>query len=121
MRGSLVGGCALTAGLFGAVFFAATAANAASVEIKNAIARVTVIPEARSDVAVAIVRDDPRRPLKVRVWPDGHVVVDGGWAGGFFGGMGITECNSHGGHPTVRVFGGESVNYDQMAQIVVHT
>jgi len=119
MLASFRAGTTIAATLLGAGVLGVTAADAASIEIQNAIARVTVIPEARSDVAVTIVRDDPHKPLKVRVWPDGRVVVDGGVFGGLFGG--VTECNSHGGKPYVRVFGGETVTYDNMAQVVVHT
>ena len=111
MRASIGGGLAALATLLGA-----GGAHAASVDIKNAVARVTVIPEARSDVAVTIVRDDPHHPLKVSVWPDGRTDVDGGYFGGLFGG--VTECNSHGGRPSVRVFGA-SISYDEMAQIIV--
>lgn len=112
MRGS-IGGLAL-----GAALLAGSGANAASVEIKNAVAKVTVIPESRSDVAVSIVRDDPRHPLKVSAWPDGRTVVEGGYFGGFFGG--VTACNSHGGLPYIRVFGSEPLSFGNMAQIVIH-
>src|ERR1700722_13331062 len=125
MRGSIGGGAAIVRTLIGAAGFAATAftatgASAASVEIKNAIAKVTIIPEARSDVAVTVVRDDPHHPLKVGTWPDGRTVVDGGYFGGFFGGVGITNCNSHGGMPHVRIFGRESVDHGTMAEVVIH-
>lgn len=124
MRASIGGGVATVKTLFGAAVFAAIAfaaagASAASVEIKNAIARVTIIPESRSDVAVTVVRDDPHHPLKVGVWPDGRTVIDGGYFGGLFGG-GITDCNSHGGLFRVRVFGGESVDHGTIAQVVIH-
>ncbi|HEX4179402.1 MAG TPA: DUF2807 domain-containing protein [Caulobacteraceae bacterium] len=113
MRASTGAALAALAALFGA-----GDANAASVDIKNAVARVTVIPEARSDISVTIVRDDPRRPLKVNVWPDGRTDIEGGYFGGLFGG--IIACNSHGGRPYVRVFGA-AISYDEMAEIVVRT
>ena len=119
MRAPSGGGSAIAATLFGAALFAAGGASAAGVEIKNAVARVTVIPEARSDVAVTIVKDDARHPLKVRVWPGGQVVVEGGVFGGLFGG--VTSCSSHAGKPFVRVFGGESYTYEDMPQLVVRT
>jgi hypothetical protein len=114
MQHSIGVGLVLAASLLGA-----GSAAAASVEIKNAVARVTVIPESRSDVSVSIVRDDPNHPLKVSVWPDGRTVVEGRYFGGIFGG--ITECNSHGGRPHVRAMGAEPISYDNMAEIVVHT
>ena len=113
MRGLIGSGMAALAAL------CAGGAQAASVEIKNAVARVTVIPEARSDISVAVVRDDPHHPLKISVWPDGRTVVEGGYFGGFW--SGVAACNSHGGRPFVRVFGADALNYDNMAQIVVRT
>lgn len=119
MRASISGGFAIAAALFGAGLCSATGAQAASIEIKDAVARVVIIPEARSDIAVSIVRDDPHHAIRVSTWPDGRTVVDGGLFGGFFGG--ITACNSHGGRPSVRMFGTDTVSYDNMAQIVVRT
>ena len=119
MRAFPASGAALATAVLGGALFAATNAVAASVQITNAVARVTVIPEARSDVAVSIVKDDARHPLKVRAWPDGRVVVDGGVFGGLFGG--VTSCNSHGGKPYVRVMGGDAYTYDNMPQVVVRT
>lgn len=53
------------------------AAHAASFEIREAAVRVTVIPEARHDVAVEIVSANPRLPLKVTRGRDGKAIVDG--------------------------------------------
>jgi hypothetical protein len=119
MRALIGGVFGLAAALIGATVFGAGEADAASVEIKDAVAKVTVIPEARSDVAVAVVRDDPHHPLKVSAWPDGRTVIQGGYFGGFFGG--VTECSAHGGRSLVRVFGSGTLNTDNMATIVVRT
>jgi hypothetical protein len=114
MRALIGGGLALAAALLGA-----GGASAASVEIKNAVAKVTIVPEARSDVAVSVVRDDPYHHLKVSVWPDGRTVIEGGYFGGLFGG--VTECSARGGHPYVRVMGSGPLTNDNMALIVIHT
>ena len=95
----------------------ATGASAASIEIKDAVARVTVIPEARSDVAVTIVKNDAHHPLRVTTEPGGRTVVDGGYRNGLFGGIG--SCNSIAGHPFVHVRGVGVIGYDDMAQVVV--
>ncbi|MBL8552710.1 MAG: hypothetical protein JNL41_00425, partial [Phenylobacterium sp.] len=55
---------------------AAGPAQAASVEIKDAVARVTVVPEDRADIKVDIVRPHPRLPLTVRTLGD-RTIVDG--------------------------------------------
>ena len=56
---------------------AAGAAHAQSVEIKDAVVRVTVIPEARSDIKVEFLSTHPKLPVQVRQVGD-KVVVDGG-------------------------------------------
>ena len=94
-----------------------TGASAAGIEFKDAVARVTVIPEARSDVAVSIVKNDAHHPLQVSTGLDGRTIVDGGYRNGLFGG--ISSCNSVGGHPFVHVRGVGVIGWDDMAQVVV--
>ena len=65
-------------GALGAALAAGSASAAPSVEIRGAAARVVVIPEARSDVSVTIIKTHPRLPLKVsqlgeKVFVDGDV------------------------------------------------
>jgi hypothetical protein len=63
---------------------AAGSASAASLDIRNAAVRVVVIPEARSDVNVTVLKTNPRLPLKVVNGFPGQVIVDGGrwgWLG----------------------------------------
>jgi len=100
-----------------AALFTATDASAAGVEIKDAVARVTIIPEARSDVAVTILKNDAHHPLRISTGLDGRTIVDGGYRSGLFGG--IVSCNSFGGRPRVRVLGVGVIGYDDMAQVVV--
>jgi len=95
----------------------ATGANAAGVEIKDAVVRITVIPEARSDVAVTIVKNDAHHPLQVSTGSDGRTIVDGGYRKGLFGG--IVSCSSFAGHPSVTVWGVGVIHYDTMAQVTV--
>ncbi len=113
MQPSLIAMLAATAAIFGA-----TGANAAAVEIKDAVARVTIIPEARSDVSVTILKDDVHHPIKISTGVNGRTIVDGGYRTGFLA-NGIMSCNTRLGHPTVRVMGIGEIGYDQMAQLVV--
>ena len=53
----------ITAGL--GLALAAGAAQAAEVEIKDAVARVTVIPEARSDIKVEFLTTNSDLPLEI--------------------------------------------------------
>lgn len=98
----------------GAALVTAGAADAASVEIKDAVARVTVIPEARSDVRVEVLSTNPDLPLQVRSGRDG-VVVDGDLE------RRIRSCSTRGGRPSVRVAGIGEVAHDAMPHIVVRT
>ena len=57
---------------------AAGTASAASLDIRNAALRVVVIPEARSDVSVTILKTNSRLPLKLTTGLSGQTIVDGG-------------------------------------------
>jgi len=98
----------------GAAVLAAGAASASpGVEIRNAVARVTVIPENRSDVVVDVVKTNPRLPLRVTRMGD-SVQVDGNV------GMRIHGCRSWFGRPSAWVWGVGRIGYDDMPQLVVH-
>ena len=83
-----------------------------SVEIRQAVARVTIVPEARSDVAVFVTRANPRLPLRITREGD-KVVVDGG--------LGWRNINCHNvfGRPAAVVWGKGNFGYDDMPQVVV--
>ncbi|HLZ84953.1 MAG TPA: DUF2807 domain-containing protein [Caulobacteraceae bacterium] len=107
MRGMAVLGVGAVAAL------AAGAAQAApSVEIRHAVARVTIVPEARSDVAVFVTRTNPRLPLRVTREGD-RVVVDGGL------GWRSVNCHALFGRPSAFIWGIGNIGYDDMPQIVV--
>jgi hypothetical protein len=99
-----------------AALTAAGAASAASpsVEIRDAVARITVVPEDRADVKVEMLTTNPSLPLAVRT--SGSVtVIDGGLA------HRINDCHTHGDHPSAYVRGVGEIRYDDMPQIVIHT
>jgi hypothetical protein len=93
---------------------AAGGAHAASVEVKDAVARVVVIPEARSDIKVEFLSSNARLPLKVRSLGD-RVIVDGDLD------RRIRSCHSNGNNIRVRVSGVGEVSYEDMPQIVIRT
>jgi Putative auto-transporter adhesin, head GIN domain len=99
----------------GAAALTATGASATpGAEIRNAVARVTVIPENRSDVVVDVVKTNPRLPLHVSQWGD-TTRVEGNV------GMRIHGCRTWFGKPSANVWGVGNVSYDEMPQLVIHT
>ncbi len=93
---------------------AAGGAHAASVEVKDAVARVVVIPEARSDIKVEFLSSNARLPLTVRSLGD-RVIIDGDLD------RRIRSCHSNGNNIRVRVSGVGEVVYEDMPQIVIRT
>ncbi|WP_304175433.1 GIN domain-containing protein [Phenylobacterium aquaticum] len=89
-------------------------ANAASVEVKDAVARVVVIPEDRSDVKVEIISSNPALPLQVRNL-GGKWIIDGNLD------RRIRECHGSEGHVSVRVSGIGDIAYADMPQVVIRT
>jgi hypothetical protein len=102
-----------------ALGFAEAASAGPSVSITNAVARVTVIPETRSDVKVEIQNANPKLPLQVR--PSGSkIVIDGGLAGVAGEGDRIKGCNVEGGKPVIEVSDIGDVAWADMPQVVIH-
>ncbi|WP_297697334.1 DUF2807 domain-containing protein [Phenylobacterium sp.] len=98
----------------GGICAAAGAANAASVEVKDAVARVTVIPENRPDVKVEFLTSNPSLPLEVRSFA-GKTIVDGGL------GRRIRNCHGRRDDIMVEVRGVGEIGYRDMPQVVIHT
>jgi hypothetical protein len=97
-----------------AAALSAGAAQAASVEIKDAVARVTVIPENRSDVRVEVVAPNARLPIEVRTFA-GRTIVDGDLD------RRIHSCRGSGDNISVDVRGVGAVSWREMPQVVIHT
>jgi Putative auto-transporter adhesin, head GIN domain len=105
----------LAAGLLAAgAVSAAHGAEAASVEIKDAVARVTIVPEARSDIKVEIVRSNARLPLEVRALGD-RTIIDGDLD------RKIRNCRGTGEQYSVSVRGVGDVAWADMPQVVIRT
>jgi hypothetical protein len=99
-------------------------AAAATVELRHLVAEVTVIPEDRPDVAVTIIRSDPRLPIEVHREGDDVTVVDGGsrhqWWRMVMGGQ-ITRCSGFGERANIQVMGVGSFNRDDLPRVVIRT
>jgi hypothetical protein len=93
---------------------AAGAANAASVEVKDAVVRITVIPENRPDVKVDFITTNPRLPLRLRSF-GGRTIIDGDLD------RRIRGCGGRGEGVRVHVRGVGEVRWQDMPQIVIRT
>ncbi|MGH6971993.1 MAG: GIN domain-containing protein, partial [Caulobacteraceae bacterium] len=96
------------------VSLAAGAASAApALEIRDAVVRVVVVPEARSDIRVDVVKANPALPL--RVWTFmGRTYVEGTLRSR------PHRCGGTAADPVAYVAGMGQVSADAMPQIVVH-
>ena len=109
----------LAFGVASAALLAAGAASAAEtrVDIKDAVARVVIVPEARSDVKVSFKATNASLPLTVRVEGD-RTIVDGD-LGGRLGKGRIRNCRSINGVASVEVSGVGRIAWDDMPQIII--
>lgn len=92
----------------------AGAAQAASIEVKDAVARVTVVPEDRSDIKVEIIAPNAKLPLSVRTLA-GRTIVDGDLD------RKIRNCRGSGDRASVEVRDVGNISYAEMPQVVIHT
>lgn len=95
-----------------ATLLGAAAAQAASVQIKDAVARVVVIPEDRGDVKVEFLTTNPGLPLTIRTEGD-KTIVDGD-----LGHNAIRNCRTINNATTVSV-NGKSYDWEDLPQVVV--
>lgn len=101
--------------LAAAVSAAGVAQAAPSVKIKDAVARVVIIPENRSDIKVEFLTTNASLPLTLKTDGD-DVVLDGGLRMNR-----INGCNSRNGKTTVKVRGVGEVAYDNIPQVAIRT
>jgi hypothetical protein len=98
-----------------AAALSAGAAQAATIEIRDAVARVTVIPEDRSDVKVEVVHANAELPLDISTSGD-RTVIDGDLH------RRIRDCSGRGAEGRrVKVRGVGNVGWQEMPQIVIRT
>ncbi len=102
----------LAAALTGPLLLAGTASAGAVVDIRNAALQVTVIPEARGDIAVTVVKTHPKLP--VRVTGGGQsVAIDGGLSGWWL------NCRSGAGWRGVSTWGAGNVRDSDLPRLVI--
>jgi hypothetical protein len=97
-----------------ALALAGGTANAATLEIKDAVARVTVIPEARSDIKVEVTRANAATPLTIRTLGD-RTILDGNLD------RRIGSCRGRGENVVVNLRGGRKLAWSEITQVVIRT
>lgn len=105
---------AASAALLSAGLIGATPAEAATVEMRDAVLRVTIVPEDRPDVKVEVVHANPQLPLDIRTSGE-RTVIDGRL------GFRIHDCRGSGLDRRVGVRGVGDVAWDAMPEVVIHT
>lgn len=112
---------ALTGAIVAAALAGAAApAEAASIDLRRVTARVTIVPQARPDVQVVMLKTNPRIPLRVyRSLGGDMVVADANWMDWLFWNLG-TSCARSDGHLTPSRLGAP-IPYEDLPQIVVYT
>jgi len=104
------------------VLIGASPAAAAALMIRNAVVKVTVIPENRTNIDVKIIKTNPKLPLTIQQGLNGDIIVDGSQrygAWGFLLGGRTTNCRRENNEPVVHVWGVGDVRGDDMPEIVV--
>ncbi|MGA0604348.1 GIN domain-containing protein [Caulobacter sp. KR2-114] len=85
-----------------------------TVRIRNAAVRVVIVPEARADVVVRVVKANPRLPVFVGVTGD-TTIVDGHLQTWFL------RCRGHGRDFRVRTMDRGAFGYDDLPLVVIET
>jgi hypothetical protein len=93
---------------------AAQTAQAASVEVKDAVARVTVIPEDRADIKIEVTRPNGQLPLTVRSF-GGKTILDGDLN------RRIHNCRSSAESSWAEVRGVGRIGWADMPQVTIRT
>lgn len=115
MRALIVSALAAFTAMGAGVALAGAAQAAPSVVVKDAVARVVVIPENRTDVKVEFLTTNPDLPITVDQHGD-RTILNGGlrWNK-------IRDCRTHNGEVTVKVHDVGEVTWEKMPQIVIRT
>lgn len=99
--------------LAAAAALSASAAQATTIEIKDAVARVTIVPDARDKPRVEVIAPNDKLPIGIRVEGD-RTILDGKLN------RKIRSCRGSGQRASVEVRDVGSVAYADFPQVVIH-
>ena len=98
----------------GVMAVAQVAVAAPSVQVRGAAARVTIIPEARRDIAVSLTHADPRLPIRITKLGD-RIFITGDV------GHRVHGCHTPAGRRGVAVWGRGVIPYEELPTLVIRT
>ena len=96
----------------GVIAVAQVAVAAPSVQVRGAAARVTIIPEARRDIAVSLTHADPRLPIRITKLGD-RIFITGDV------GHRVHGCRTSAGRRAVAIWGRGAIPYEELPAIVI--
>ena len=96
----------------GVMAVAQVAVAAPSVQVRGAAARVTIIPEARRDIAVSLTHADPRLPIRITKLGD-RIFITGDV------GHRVHGCRTSAGRRAVAIWGRGAIPYEELPAIVI--
>jgi hypothetical protein len=98
----------------GVAALAQGATAAPSIQVRGAAARLTVIPEARRDIAVSLTHGDRRLPLRIAKLGD-RIFITGDV------GHRVHGCLTEGGRRVVAIWGRGTIPYEELPTILIRT
>jgi hypothetical protein len=98
----------------GVIAVAQVAVAAPSVQVRGAAARVTIIPEARRDIAVSLIHADPRLPIRITKLGD-RIFITGDV------GHRVHGCRTSAGRRGVAIWGRGAIPYEELPTLVIRT
>lgn len=87
---------------------------APAVQVRGAAARLTIIPEARRDIAVSLTHADPRLPLRITRLGD-RIFITGDV------GHRVHGCRTAAGRRGVAIWGRGAIPYEELPTVVIRT
>jgi hypothetical protein len=96
----------------GAAAVAQVASAAPSIQVRGAAVRLSIIPEARRDIAVSLTHTDPRLPVRIAKLGD-RIFITGDV------GHRVHGCRTPAGRPGVAIWGRGTVPYEELPTLVI--
>ena len=96
----------------GVAAVAQEAIAAPSIQVRGAAARLTIIPEARSDITVSLTHADPRLPIRIAKLGD-HIFITGDV------GHRVHGCRTSAGRRGVAIWGRGAIPYEELPAVVI--